>query len=88
MKTDLTDCCGCCGAAVTWRSRAWWDLPVRLLKERGRLVLKDGILYRHMQDPKTLDQVQQVVLPAAFKQQVWQACHEKAGHSDPEKPWH
>lgn len=58
---------------------------VRILKERDRLFFQDGVLFRRRRDPKTGEDCPQLVLPGAYKQQVWTTCHEQAGHFGREK---
>lgn len=57
----------------------------RILRERKRLILKEGVLYRRVQDPRSLEVVHQLVLPEAWRAKVWHKCHERAGHFGVEK---
>ncbi|KAJ8366474.1 hypothetical protein AAFF_G00353540 [Aldrovandia affinis] len=58
---------------------------LRILQERKRLTLKEGVLYRQVREHKTTNPILQLVLPAALKEKVWQCCHERAGHTGAEK---
>lgn len=56
-----------------------------LLRQRDRLVMRDGVLYRHLIHPKTQDPVFQVVCPADKKQEVWEKYHQATGHAGVER---
>ncbi|KAJ8412821.1 hypothetical protein AAFF_G00117730 [Aldrovandia affinis] len=58
---------------------------LRILRERKRLTLKEGVLYRQVREHNTANPILQLVLPAALKEKVWQCCHERAGHTGAEK---
>ena len=54
---------------------------LRVWRERRRLSLREGVLYRCVRDPSTANPTLQLVLPAALKEEVWQNCHDRAGHT-------
>ncbi|KAI5616885.1 hypothetical protein C0J50_23556 [Silurus asotus] len=51
----------------------------RLKKEMGKLVMKDGLLYRLSQRPSG-EELTQLVLPSVFKEVVLKATHDELGH--------
>lgn len=53
---------------------------LRLLKERLRLQLREGVLYRRVQDSKTNALHLQLVLPQSQWREVFTSCHEHMGH--------
>ena len=50
-----------------------------LLQQHPRLFLKDGVLYRRLQDPQR-GTVEQLVLPSALKPDVLASLHDNMGH--------
>lgn len=56
-----------------------------LLRQRNRLIIRDGVLYRRLNHPKTKELVFQVVCPAARKKEVWEKYHQAAGHAGVER---
>ena len=51
-----------------------------LWKERKRLKMIDGILYRTVLDPRELTEKKQIVLPSIFWREVFEQYHDDAGH--------
>ena len=61
------------------------DKKVQLLiKQWPRLVMKDGVLYRNVQDPD-LGHCRQLVLPAALHSEVLEGCHNQNAHQGVER---
>lgn len=56
-----------------------------LLRQWDRLVERDGVLYRQVFRPDGAEEVFQVVLPAAMKEQVLTEVHQKHGHQGVER---
>ena len=53
---------------------------LQILGERKRLDIRKGVLYRITQDPKHLEERQQVVLPIILRDQVLRELHDGNGH--------
>jgi len=50
-----------------------------LVRQRGRLVLRDGVLYRLVSSPR-LGALEQLVLPATLRSEALAAAHDQMGH--------
>jgi transposase InsO family protein len=55
-----------------------------LLRQRDKLILKQGLLYRKVQDPQ-LGQLDQLVLPVNLKDSVIRSLHDQMGHQGLER---
>ena len=53
---------------------------LELLRQWGRLSLKDGVLYRHIKLPGNGEEVDQIALPEALQGVVFQQLHDEHGH--------
>lgn len=58
---------------------------LRLLKEMPRLRLREGVLYRCIQDPNTNMLRYQLILPQSLQREAFTCCHDKMGHFGTEK---
>lgn len=56
-----------------------------LLRQMPRLQLREGVLYRQIQDPKTSGGRSQLVLPQSQQHEAFTSCHEHMGHFAAEK---
>ena len=55
----------------------------KLLKQKDKLRITDGVLYRDVEDET--EPIRQVLLPAALKQNVLESLHNHAGHQGVER---
>ena len=57
---------------------------IQLMRQWGRIVEKNGVLYRRIADPR-LGDVLQLLLPSCLRDQVLQELHDRAGHQGAER---
>ena len=57
---------------------------IQLMRQWGRIVEKNGVLYRRIADPR-LGEVLQLLLPSCLRDQVLQELHDRAGHQGAER---
>ena len=75
-----------CGQSPTSADQASWPWGARKLAGQwGRLVLRDGVLYRRVQPPNGLDTRWQLVVPEALRRAVLVELHDRHGHQGRER---
>ncbi|XP_048855473.1 uncharacterized protein LOC125723857 [Brienomyrus brachyistius] len=74
------------GKEPTPRERVSEDGQVRtLLRQWGRLCVHQGLLCREVVDPKTREEVKQILVPSSLRKRVMAWVHDGAGHLAVEK---
>ena len=56
-----------------------------MYKQRGNLVIQDGLLYRMLRHKKTGKETFQFLLPSRFRKRALEACHYEFGHQGMDK---
>lgn len=53
----------------------------RLLQQKAKLVIQNGVLYKRMIDPSTHELHLQIICPASRREEVWKRYHDASAHA-------